>query len=190
MIKIKILLVIVIMAFMNNIQGQTDKSHILNSYPGWVTNFNKSSIDLGELRSGGPPKDGIPAIVHPNFATINESLEWLDSKEPVISVEINGNAKAYPLQILIWHEIVNDLITDVPVVITFCPLCYSAIVFDRRVNGVVNTFGVSGLLRNSDMVMYDQITESFWQQFTGEAIVGDLRTKTGTEYSSISNNFI
>ena len=154
--------------------AQSELSEILKAYPDWQTNFDKKIIKLAELMSGGPPKDGIPAIFKPKFETQEQAAAWLDDKEPVIGLEINGEAKAYPLSILIWHEIANDEVGSVPVVVSFCPLCYSALVYDRRVNGVVPYFGVSGLLRNSDMVMYDNVTESFWQQFTGEAIVGDM----------------
>ncbi len=149
-------------------------SHIKRAYSNWITNFDKTAVDFNEIRSGGPPKDGIPAIFNPNFVTTSQASNWLKDNEPVISLEMRGEFKAYPLQILIWHEIVNDEIGGTPVIITFCPLCYSAIVFDRRIKNETHRFGVSGLLRNSDMIMYDQKTESFWQQFTGEAIVGDM----------------
>lgn len=141
---------------------------------GWRTNTAKHSIELEELVSGGPPKDGIPAINEPRLVTLSEARRWLGAKEPVISLVIGDEARAYPLQILLWHEIVNDRIASIPVAVTFCPLCYSAIVFDRTVEGSEHVFGVSGLLRHSDMVMFDRETESFWQQLTGEAIVGDL----------------
>jgi len=154
--------------------AQDDLSEILKAYPDWQTNFNKKTIELAELMSGGPPKDGIPAILTPKFENQSDASNWLDNKDPVIALEINGEAKAYPLSILIWHEIVNDKIGNVPVVVSFCPLCYSAIVYDRRVTGVEPYFGVYGLLRMSDLVMYDNVSESFWQQFTGEAIVGDM----------------
>jgi hypothetical protein len=100
----------------------------------------------------------------------------------VIALEINGDARAYPLAILTWHEIANDVVGGVPVAVTFCPLCNSAIVFDRRVGDETLRFGVSGLLRNSDMVMWDDRTQSFWQQFTGEGIVGAY---TGVELEII-----
>ncbi len=154
--------------------AQSAMDRILKTYPNWRTDFTKKSIDLEELIAGGPPKDGIPALTNPKFISIDDAGEWLKDNEPLIALEVNGITKGYPLQILIWHEIVNDEINDVPVIATFCPLCYSAIVFDRRVGTNILTFGVSGLLRNSDMVMYDLYTESFWQQFTGEAIVGDM----------------
>lgn len=144
---------------------------------GLDTNLEKRSIDLDELIDGGPGKDGIPSIDDPSFVTQKQASEWIDPKEPVISLEINGEARAYPIQILIWHEIANDRLGGVPVAVTFCPLCYSAIVFDRRLDDELYEFGVSGLLRHSDMIMYDRTTESLWQQFSGEAIVGDLTGK-------------
>ena len=132
------------------------------------------SIDLSDLRAGGPPKDGIAALrgAGVNFVAAAEADEWLDDEEPVIALEVNGEARAYPLQILIWHEIANDVIGGVPVVVTFCPLCNTAIVLDARVDGEPREFRVSGLLRHSDLVMYDREEESLWQQVTGEAIVG------------------
>ena len=145
--------------------------------PGWKTNVSKRSIDLKEILSGGPPKDGIPALDNPKFVSVDKARIWLGKKEPVISLVIDGEARAYPLQILIWHEIINDNFGEIPVSVTFCPLCYSAIAFDRRLNGKTCNFGVTGKLRHSDMVMFDRETESWWQQITGEAIVGDLTGK-------------
>jgi hypothetical protein len=142
--------------------------------PGWKTNTAKRTIELHELEQGGPGKDGIPAIDKPAFTNPISAQQWLGPNEPVISLVINNHSRAYPLQILIWHEIINDTVAGVPVVVTFCPLCYSANVFDRRVQGRSYSFGVSGMLRHSDMVMYDSQTESLWQQISGEAIVGDM----------------
>jgi predicted small lipoprotein YifL len=139
----------------------------------WNTDWTRATIDLSEILSGGPPRDGIPSIDRPEFVAIDEAREWVAGNEPVIALEIDGDARAYPLQILTWHEIVNDTLGDAPVLVTFCPLCNSAIVFDRRVDGETYDFGASGLLRNSDLVMYDRTTESLWQQLTGEAIVGE-----------------
>ena len=142
---------------------------------GWETNFEKTSIDYAEIFSGGPPKDGIPAIDVPTFETIAQADEWLDPREPLLALEIGGEARAYPLQILIWHEIVNDVLAGKPVVVTYCPLCNTALVFDAtRPDGQVLDFGTTGNLRFSDLVMYDRQTESWWQQITGEAIIGDL----------------
>ncbi len=131
-----------------------------------------SSGDWTTHVAGGPPKDGIPSIDNPKFVSVASSND-LQPREPVIGLEIAGEAKAYPLRILVWHEIVNDTVGGVPVVVTYCPLCNAAIVFDRRVAGRSLTFGTTGKLRSSDLVMYDHATESWWQQFTGEAIVGE-----------------
>ncbi len=141
------------------------------------TDFSKRSVELGEIFSGGPPKDGIPSIDNPQFVSIAEAKGLTDT-EPVIGLIINGDARAYPLRILTWHEIVNDTVGGVPVTITFCPLCNSSIAFDRRIDGRVLDFGTTGKLRYSDMVMYDRQTESWWQQFLGAGIVGTMTGKT------------
>jgi len=140
------------------------------------TDFAKHAVDFDEILSGGPPKDGIPAIDDPLMAPI-ENIFDLPDQEPVIAVEVAGDLHAYPLRVLIWHEIVNDTVGGVPVAVTYCPLCNSAVVFDRRLDGRVLDFGTTGKLRNSDLVMYDRQTESWWQQFLGEAIVGELTGK-------------
>lgn len=140
----------------------------------WETDWERHTIDYGDILSGGPPRDGIPSIDDPQFISQAEAEEWLAGNEPVVVVEINGDARAYPIQILTWHEIVNDTVGDVPVLVTFCPLCNSALTFDRRFGEQVFEFGTSGLLRNSDLIMYDRTTETLWQQFTGEGIVGEL----------------
>ncbi|MBI3453862.1 MAG: DUF3179 domain-containing protein [Rhodospirillales bacterium] len=137
------------------------------------TDFTRHTVPFGEIFSGGPPKDGIPAIDNPRFIPIAE-ITGLKPTEPVLTLEINGDVRAYPLRILIWHEIVNDTVGGVPVAVTYCPLCNSAVAFDRRLGGRTLDFGVSGMLRHSDLVMYDRQTESWWQQFLGEAIIGQL----------------
>ncbi|HUG65972.1 MAG TPA: DUF3179 domain-containing protein [Gaiellaceae bacterium] len=139
----------------------------------WDTDFSKALVPLDEFTSGGPPKDGIPAIDIPSFTAARE-VDWLGEREPVILVEIDGEARGYPLQILMWHEIANDRIGSTPIAVTFCPLCNTAIVFDRRLDGETYDFGTTGKLRESDLVMYDRQTESWWQQFSGEALVGEL----------------
>ncbi len=138
-----------------------------------ITNFETTSVDhWTEIMSGGPGKDGIPALSNPSFIAVSAE-DRLGGREPVMAVEIDGQTpRAYPIRYLTWHEIVNDRIGDVPVAVTFCPLCNSGLVFDRRVNKELRTFGVSGKLRNSDMVMFDRETESWWQQAIGEGIVG------------------
>lgn len=143
----------------------------------WKTDFTRHTVPLSEIVSGGPPKDGIPAIDRPRFESVEAASSWLKSREPVILFERGGDARAYPIQILIWHEIVNDTVGGVPAAITFCPLCNTAIAFDRRHQGRALDFGTTGKLRFSDLVMYDRQTESWWQQITGEAIVGTLAGK-------------
>jgi hypothetical protein len=140
----------------------------------FTTDFSRSSVPYREIISGGPPKDGIPAIDAPLFISAVEANEWLKPLEPVIVVQVGEDARAYPLQILTWHEIVNDTVGGLPLVVTFCPLCNTAIVFERTVGGQVLDFGVSGRLRYSNMIMYDRQTETWWQQANGEAIVGEL----------------
>ena len=144
---------------------------------GWETDFSLHTVPYDEIISGGPPRDGIPPLDNPKFTTPDEASDWLGDQEPVIAFELNGESRAYPLQILTWHEIVNDVVGGVPVSATFCPLCNAAIVFDRRLDGVVHDFGTSGKLRNSDLIMWDRQTETWWQQFTGEGIVGELAGK-------------
>ena len=141
---------------------------------GWRTNFKRHTVPLGEFMSGGPGKDGIPAIDAPRFVSVSEASSFLEAREPVVQLELGGEARAYPLQILIWHEIVNDEVGGTPATVTFCPLCNTTIVFDRRLDGRLLDFGTTGNLRNSDLVMYDRQTESWWQQFGGEAVVGEL----------------
>ncbi|MBD3625518.1 MAG: DUF3179 domain-containing protein [Rhodobacteraceae bacterium] len=145
------------------------------------TDFSRAAVPLNEIRSGGVPRDGIPALDSARFGPAT----GLDPREPVITVALDGQPeRAYPVRYLMWHEIVNDEIGGIPVAVTYCPLCNSALVFDRRAAGTTLSFGVSGLLRHSDMVMYDRQTESWWQQFTGEAIVGRLTGTTLTQLLS------
>lgn len=143
------------------------------------TDFSKTTVDnWSEILSGGPPKDGIPALDSPDFIPVAQETR-IGAREPVIAVELDGaEPRAYPIRYLTWHEIVNDQIGGVPIAVTFCPLCNSGITFDRRTAKGVLSFGVSGKLRNSDMVMYDRQSESWWQQAVGRSIVGEL---TGTE---------
>jgi hypothetical protein len=143
----------------------------------WRTDFSRHTVPLEEIMSGGPPRDGIPPIDTPHFISFASADSWLQDREPVIAIHRHGVAKAYPLQILIWHEIVNDTIGDEPITVTFCPLCNSAIAFKRQLGSMVLDFGTTGRLRNSDLVMWDRQTESWWQQLTGEAIIGRLAGK-------------
>lgn len=156
---------------------------------GWKTNWALHTITYDELLAGGPPRDGIPSIDDPQFITAEEASGWLAENEPVVALALHGDARAYPLQILTWHEIVNDTVGGEPIIVTFCPLCNSAIVFERKVDGEILEFGTSGLLRNSDLVMYDRTSESLWQQLTGDAIVGDMVGKQLTFVASAIISF-
>ncbi|MEQ8841181.1 MAG: DUF3179 domain-containing protein [Acidimicrobiales bacterium] len=134
-------------------------------------------VDVERIVSGGPPPDGIPPIDEPSFQPA-ASVDWLSPTEAVIAVEIGGEARAYPVQILIWHELVNDTIGDTPITVSYCPLCNSALAYDRRLGDRILDFGTSGRLFNSSLVMYDRQTESLWTHFDGRAVAGAL---TGAE---------
>jgi hypothetical protein len=149
------------------------------------TDTSKALVPLDEIISGGPPPDGIPAIDRPAFVSPTEAAAWLVQKEPVLALEVKGDARAYPLQILMWHEIVNDVVGGVAVTVTFCPLCNSGIVFERVVNEATLDFGTSGKLYKSDLVMYDRQSHSLWAQMEGRAIVGE---RAGTRLRLIPAN--
>jgi hypothetical protein len=151
------------------------------------TDFSRRTVDLAEIESGGPPKDGIPAIDRPRFVGTPAARAWLKAGEPVIVLRMGKDARAYPLQILMYHEIVNDTVNGVPVAVTFCPLCNASIVFERRVAGRALDFGTTGRLRFSDLVMYDRQTESWWQQFTGKGIVGHY---AGTDLKKVASAIV
>ena len=162
-------------------QGLSDPTFWVHEWPN--TDFETTSVTSWvEILSGGPAKDGIPALNDPTFNTVaNETA--LQPREPVINLEIAGETpRAYPIRYLTWHEIVNDTVGGIPVAVTFCPLCNSGITFDRRTTAGTLSFGVSGKLRNSDMIMFDRETESWWQQAIGEGIVGKL---TGVELETL-----
>lgn len=146
---------------------------VISAQETWKTDFEKSTVEMREIVSGGPPKDGIPALDDPKFEDVDRADRWLGDSEPVAVVRSGGQTHAYPLQILIWHEIVNDRVGDLPVSVTFCPLCNTTLAFDRRFDGKLLDFGTTGRLRHSDLVMYDRQTETWWQQATGEGIVGE-----------------
>lgn len=168
--------------------GMSDNDVPGFSTTGWKTDFSIHSVPYNEIISGGPPRDGIPPIDDPKFVTPFEADAWLEDTEPLIALKIGDKVKGYPLQILIWHEIVNDNLKDIPLAVTFCPLCYTALVFRRpEIDGELLTFGTSGKLRNSDLIMWDRQTESWWQQFTGDAIIGRL---TGTRLERIPSTIM
>ncbi len=146
-----------------------------NEFP--LTDFDSRSIELSEIDDDGNTRDSIPPVATPIYVDADKATD-IGPLEPVLSIGINGDFRAYPLRILLWHEIVNEDIGGVPVLISYCPLCNSGVVFDRRVDGQVLDFGNTGRLRHKDMVMYDKQTESWWQQFTGEAMIGSLTGKS------------
>ncbi|MFQ6130273.1 MAG: DUF3179 domain-containing protein [Candidatus Hadarchaeaceae archaeon] len=150
--------------------------------PGWKTNFEEYIVSPSEFLSGGPRKDGIPAIHSPKFVTVGAASDFLSDDEMVLGLVYNGDVKAYPIQIMVWHEIVNDVVGGDPLLITWCPLCGTGIAFDRVIDGQAYCFGVSGMLYNSDLVMYDHQTESWWPQVLGTALVGDM---AGTKLNPI-----
>lgn len=139
-----------------------------------ITDGVKHSIPLESIFSGGPPKDGIPSIDEPQFVSIEEADQWIKQDGLGISLSIQGIARFYPNQITVWHEIVNDVIGSQPVLVTYCPLCGTGIVFDPTVKGESSEFGTTGKLWNSNLLMYDRKTDSVWSQALGEAVVGEL----------------
>ena len=136
------------------------------------TDFSRHTVPYSEILSGGPPRDGIPSVDDPQYVSVAEADIWLDPREPVAVIEFEGLVRAYPIQILTWHEIINDYLGDLPVAVTFCPLCNTAIAFDRRFDGQILDFGTTGRLYLSNLLMYDRQTETWWQQATGVGIAG------------------
>jgi hypothetical protein len=152
-----------------------------------ITNEVMHSVPLDEIIGGGPPKDGIPSIDNPKFISIADAGKFLSESDPGIALDINSTTRFYPFQILVWHEIVNDTIGGQRVLVTYCPLCLSGIVFDPLVNGERVEFGTSGKLWNSNLVMYDRKTDSLWSQILGEAIVGEM---TGTQLKVLPSDMV
>jgi hypothetical protein len=153
---------------------------------GWGTDFSQTTVDLSEIRDGGPRRDGIPPIDNPQFVSVEEA-DHLSPQDPVMSFTHNGETRAYPLRVMTFHEIVNDEVGGHPVSVTYCPLCNAAIVFDRELDGEILDFGTTGKLRNSDLVMYDRQTDSWWQQFSGESITGSY---AGQELTMLPSQLI
>lgn len=141
-----------------------------------VTDGIKHSVPLDEIKGGGPKKDGIPSIDEPKFTSIEEAEIWLEDSNPGISVSIGSSSRFYPYRILVWHEIVNDTVNGQRILVTYCPLCFSGVVYDPLVGGERVEFGTSGKLWKSNLVMYDRKTDSLWSQVLGEAIVGEMTT--------------
>jgi hypothetical protein len=147
---------------------------------GLKTDTAITSTSLDKVLGGGPGKDGIPTLTNPAFVSVSEAAKFLKDDMEGIKVTVGNTTRFYPYNILVWHEIVNDVIEGKSLVVTFCPLCGSAIVFDAEVGGTAETFGVSGKLYESNLLMYDKTTESLWSQIIGEAVVGE---RTGAKLS-------
>lgn len=160
-----------------------------------VTSGVKHSVPLDEIVGGGPPPDGIPPIDNPKYISVSEAETFLNDQEPGLAISMNGADRFYPFQILVWHEIVNDKIPapsavegdNQRILVTYCPLCLSGIVFDPVVNGQRVEFGTSGKLWNSNLVMYDRATDSLWSQILREAVVGEM---TGTKLAVLPSDQI
>lgn len=170
--------------------GGSRSERVIASTSVWPTDWSNTTIDLSELAVGIPrsdPRDAIPPIYSPEYESVADAGAWLNAQDPGALVDVDGDVRFYPLAIMTRHEIVNDTFGDVPVAVTYCPLCNTALAFDRRVDGEAVEFGVSGLLRNSDLVMWDHDTVSLWQQITGEAIVGE---HAGTRLERLSTAIV
>lgn len=153
--------------------AEKSRAATLRTIWGWKTNLEERTIPLTEMKIV-LGRDKIAPIDFPSFVSVASAPDYMEPREPVVALIIGGEARAYPLAILMWHEIVNDTVGGEPVTVTFCPLCNTGITFSRIVDGQELTFGTSGMLRNSDLVMWDRQSESFWQQITGEALAGDF----------------
>ncbi len=148
-----------------------------------LSDGTKYLVHPDKILSGGPPKDGIPSIDNPRFVSLEEADEWIADNELVLAIEYEGEKRVYPLQILVWHEIVNDEIAGDPILITYCPLCGTGIAYESIIDGEAVEFGTSGKLYNSNLVMYDRKTDTYWSQIDGKAIVGELVGKELKELS-------
>ena len=183
-----LLVVLLPMTFQVQTRAQSQVSIWQAEWPN--TDFSRKTVNFDEILSGGPPKDGIPSIENPRFMSADKiSFQDIGENEPVISVTIAGTTRAYPFRMLTWHEIVNDEIDGIPFTVTYCPLCNTGIVFDRRLKNRVLEFGTTGKLRLSNLLMYDRQTETWWQQFTGNGVVGELAGARLTMIPSRTESF-
>jgi hypothetical protein len=177
-----VLLVVVVVVVVAGARRDTGPRLAASAPPG-----RAPLVDPGDIVAGGPPPDGIPPIDRPRFQAAG-TVDWLAAGEPVAVVELGGDARAYPLQILVWHEIVNDTVGGVPVAVTYCPLCNTAVTFrGPTVAGKVTTFGTSGRLYRSNLVMYDRATGSLWPQALGVAVTGEL---TGQRLQRVATQLV
>ena len=158
--------------------GGTEKTVVACTEIKTTDDGTRYLIDPNKIRSGGPPKDGIPSIDNPKFVSVREADEWIEDNELVLAIVYRGVKRVYPLQIMVWHEILNDWIGGDPILITYCPLCGSGIAYERKIDGKEVEFGTSGKLYNSNLVMYDRKTNTYWTQIDGLAVVGELTGMT------------
>ena len=168
--KRALLIFILIISFHLHLSAQTFLLQS-DSYNGF--DVSKSLIPKNEILPGGPPRDGIPAIVKPEFETAKEAV-WLKDEDLVTGIDHNSVQKAYPIRILVWHEAVNDVIGGIPLLVSYCPLCGSTVTFRRDVGEKTLTFGISGLLYQSDVLFHDRQTESLWSQLEMKAVTGEM----------------
>ncbi|MDR4492029.1 MAG: DUF3179 domain-containing protein [Candidatus Nitrosocosmicus sp.] len=173
-------IVMIIFVLPTNINYFSINSQILDS---GIQSFNKSIVPLDQIVSGGPPPDGIPSIDNPQFVSVENAESFMDDSDLVLGVDINGDIRGYPLQILVWHEIVNDIVGETPIAVTYCPLCFTNQIFNRTLlDGQTLELGTSGKLYNSNLVMYDRNTDSLWSQAMAQSIAGEL---SGTKLERI-----
>lgn len=190
--KKKLIIIVIILVLVAGIALYLSGMEKQESYPASETGNQgikvtadgvKYIVDPDKIISGGPPKDGIPSIDKPKFVSVEEADKWIQDNELVLAIIYKGVKRVYPLQIMVWHEIVNDNIAQDPLLITYCPLCGSGIAYERKINGEEVEFGTSGKLYNSNLVMYDRKTDTYWTQIDGLAVVGEL---TGTRLTPVS----
>ncbi|MAF59558.1 MAG: DUF3179 domain-containing protein [Candidatus Pacebacteria bacterium] len=176
---------------MKEVESSGDKTARVSEREVFVTDGVRHSIPLNEILSGGPPKDGIPSIYEPKFISIKEARDFLDDNSPGLGVKIGEVSRFYPYQILVWHELVNDTLNGEDILVSYCPLCLTGVVFDRRVDSKAVEFGVSGKLWKSNLLMYDRTgdseTESLWSQVLGEGVLGP---ETGTKLKIIPSDAV
>lgn len=165
-------------SFLSSVRGSGSKSFGFDDFNGFDLSYSR--VPREEIFRGGPPKDGIPALTNPKVIPVSEA-DYLKDEDLVIGVEVGKESRAYPLRIMVWHENANDRLGGVPIAVSYCPLCYSSLVFDRRVGGQTREFGISGLLWNSNALLYDrqsrQEEESLWSQVLMRAVTGPAAKK-------------
>jgi hypothetical protein len=177
--KVILLFVLLLLIFGCQKQEESEQSVIFSD-----SNYSATSlIDITEIMDGGPPMDGIPSIDDPIYVSVEEADKWIEDDELVLAMEYQNVVRVYPLQIMVWHEIVNDHINGDPILVTYCPLCGSGIAYYRLIQGKEVEFGTSGKLYNSNLIMYDRLTETYWTQIDGIAVYGEL---VGLELEEIS----